>query len=268
MTRSNLRLEALEGREVPAVLAPVQHNYIPGYAGPEQLRYGDFNNDNFADRVVVAASGGGGSVRVMVFGNPHNPESPGYYGGEFNAEAAWPVWLDTIVFDPNFRGGGNILVVPYSTSGTDHAKLDKLLVTPGVGGGPVVAQFTFNAVTGQLTESLSFFAPYAQEFRGGLKGAIADVDGDGYYEAVFLPGEGGAPRLTAVDMVTYETELSVWVGDPEDYSGATAFEPGGATISVFRDGRWQDVFWIQRGETVDSYVEESEFWTFGGISID
>lgn len=83
----------LEQRECPAPL-------IPGWDGAEQMVYGDFDGDNFADRAVVALDGG--SARFMVFRNPKIVTDD------------WPVMLNTIVFDESFRGGGRIAVIDAS----------------------------------------------------------------------------------------------------------------------------------------------------------
>lgn len=222
----------LEPRNLPAPL-------IPGWDGPEQLAYGNFDNDNFVDRAVVAQVGG--SVRVMVFRNPHN------HDGEFNAYDPWPVMLNTIVFDPNFRGGGSIAVVPYSLN-ADFIVPAALLVVPGPGGGPVVARFDF--ATG---DRFDFFAPYDTNFRGGLWISTGDIDDDREPEALFLPGDGGTPRLVAVDMRTYETEVSIFVGDPQDTSGLARFESGRGTIHHGPDL----FFYIQYGDVVDNRADSA-----------
>lgn len=220
-----MKLEILESRENPT-------NLIPGWDGGEQIARGMFDGDNLADTAVVAEAGG--SCRVMVF-------------DENGVEI-----FNMIVFDPNFRGGGRIAVVPASLS-ADYSVPDALLVVPGAGGGPVVARFDFAAGT-----RFDFFAPYDSSFRGGLRIATGDVDHDARPEALFLPGEGGAPRLLAVDMRTYETELSIWVGDPTDTSGRARFESTGGMVD-----RPAPAFVIQYGEVVD-YRAETTLWLLEG----
>lgn len=222
----------LEPRNCPAPL-------IPGWDGPEQVAWGNFDDDNFVDKAVVAQDGG--SVRVMVFRSPHGPN------GEFDFNDPWPVLLNTIVFDPNFRGGGSIAVIPHSMD-ADFSVPDALLVVPGHGGGPVVARFDF--ATG---DRFDFFAPYDTNFRGGLYISHGDIDGDREPEALFLPGAGGPPRLVAVDMRTYETEVSIFVGDPEDTSGKARFEQTGGPIYNGPDL----FFYIQYGDVVDNRAESA-----------
>ena len=74
-------------------------------------------------------------------------------------------------------------------------------------------------------------------------------------EMLFLPREGGSPRLLAVDMLTHETELSIFVGDPNDYSGAARFEATGGTAKI----NGVDYILIQYGEIVDGYAESRLF---------
>lgn len=201
---------------------------IAGWYGPEQIEYLHADNDNFVDKAVVALPGG--AARVMVFRNPHGDNQP------FDADREWPVILNVIVFDENFRGGGRIAVVEHSPYDADFSVPDALLITPGPGGGPRVAKFDF--ATG---DRFDFFAPFGIDYRGGLWASSGDVDGDLKPEALLI----GGPRLVAVDMQTFETETSIHVGDN------ARFEPTGGTI-------WKGpdlFFWIQFGETVDNRAE-------------
>lgn len=217
-----LNLEELEARRNPA-------NLIPEWTGGEQVALLRFNGDMELDTAVVALEGG--SCRVMIF------------DGNGRAERG-EVLLNTIAFEESFRGGGRIKAVPHSENG-DWSQPDSLLVVPGPGGGPRVIRFDF------ANDAVSFFAPYEQSFRGGLQVGSGDIDGDGYPEAIFLPAEGGGPRAVAVDMRTYETELSMWVGDPSDESGTARFEPTGATVRTV----FGPALAIQYGDTVEDRAE-------------
>jgi len=231
-----IRLERLENRDTPA-------NLIPGWTGGEQIRLAHVNSDAELDTVVVALEGG--SCRVMVFDGNGRAET-----GE--------VLLNEIVFDPNFRGGGSVAVIPYSVGGP-QAESDALIVVPGAGGGPQVMQFNFDR-NGRVISSLSQYAPYAESFRGGLRAIPGDIDGDGLPEALFLP-VNGAPHLTAIDMRTHETELSIYVGDPSE-TGAR-FEPTGAVI---RTTGGETGIVIQYEDTADLRAR-SEVWSVSGERI-
>lgn len=194
---------------------------IPGWDGPEQIAYGNFDGDNLEDKAVVALDGG--SARVMVIQNS------GIVGVD------GPILLNTICFDQNFRGGGRIAVVNYSTT-ADRSTPDALIVAPGAGGGPVVARFDF-ANGGRF----DFFAPFQAEYRGGMFVSEGDVDGDQRPELLLIAGD----TLKAIDMRTYETDCSVYVG-PD-----ARFEATGGTIQ-----RGSDLFfYVQYGDVVGFNAE-------------
>ena len=228
-----LHVERLESRDNPAPL-------IPGWDGEEQHVYGHFSGGIQNDLAAVALEGG--SVRVMVFQGSRGADEP--------VDDYSRVLLNVIAFDPNFRGGGRLHVVP--AHATLPGGFDTLLVVPGEGGGPQVQQFAFDTQAGTMRMSASFFAPYPETFRGGLRVSSGDIDRDGIPEALFLPGEGGGPQLVAVDLRTHETEWSVWVGDPEDRSGDARFEPTGGTINF-------SAVVVQYGEPEEGYVETRLF---------
>ena len=213
-----LTLTKLEPRNNPSPL-------IPGWDGEEQITYGNFDADGFPDRAVVALEGG--SAHVMIFGNPHGDGQP------FDVAREWPVIHNEIVFDPEFRGGGFLKVIP-------GAVTDSLLIVPGAGGGPVVAQITFE--NGPLSHT--FFAPFGVDYRGGLWASTGDVDRDGIPEALFI-NRVGPSRLIAVDMRTFETEASIYVGED------ARFEPTGGML----DGD----FLIQYGEIVNNHAPTKRF---------
>lgn len=231
-----LHIERLEGRDTPAPL-------IPGWDGDEQYVRGHFSGGPQLDLAAVALEGG--SVRVMVFQGPRNADE--------SFDDTSRVLLNEIVFDPNFRGGGRLHTVP--AHATQQGGFDTLLAVPGLGGGPHVVQFNFDQAGGRMAMAASFFAPYPESFRGGLRVSSGDIDRDGVPEALFLPGEGGGPHLTAVDLRTHETEFAIYVGDPEDRSGRARFEATGGTIGTPGGG----AIVIQYGEVVDDFAETRLF---------
>lgn len=226
-----LTLTQLESRDNPAPL-------IPGWEGAEQTALGHFSGGPQLDTAVVALEGG--SCRVMVFEGQRLADEP----------IIGRVLLNEIIFDPNFRGGGRLHTV--AAHATEQGGVDTLLAVPGFGGGPQVCQFDFDGGAAAMRLTSSFFAPYPETFRGGLRVSSGDVDGDGIPEAFFLPGEGGGPLFVAVDLRTHETDTAIWVGDPSDRSGSARFEPTGGTI----DG---GTVVIQYGEPVDDRVRTRLF---------
>lgn len=193
-----LRLEQLEDRCQPSI------NW------PTEIAFGDYDGDNFADKAEVATTGGSAHVQVT---------------SGFDQS----ILLNTIAFDPNFRGGGHV-----------HFVGSHLLVVPGIGGGPVVAEF-FN------DESYSFFAPFPIESRNGLK--ISSFSDD---IAMFINND----RLQAIHLSTYTLAFGFYVGPN------SSFEPTGGTIL-------NKFIVIQYGEIVDFRVPTKVFDTNGneyGIS--
>lgn len=231
-----LTAEHLESRDNPAPL-------IPGWDGAEQHVRGHFSGGVQTDLAAVALEGG--SVRVMVFQGSRNADEP--------VDDYSRVLLNEIIFDPDFRGGGKLHVIP--AQATLPGDVDTLLAVPGVGGGPHVVQFDFDSASGRMQLTASFFAPYPETFRGGLSISSGDIDRDGIPEALLLPGEGGGPQLVAVDLRTHETELSIFVGDPADQSGRARFEATGGTIQT-NDG---PMIVIQYGEVIGDFAETRLF---------
>lgn len=67
--------------------------------------------------------------------------------------------------------------------------LQAVVTANGVGQPPDVALRRMNG------ELLSSFLAYGSAFRGGVTAQIADVDGDGNFEIVTVPGAGGGPHV-------------------------------------------------------------------------
>lgn len=200
-----IRFERLESRDVPAA---------PDWGVPVEVAYGDFDGDGRPGETAYVA-GAGGSVRVLV---------------EAAGDAGPTVLTDVIVFDPAFRGGGRATGLVDPGPGPD-----RLVVVPGVGGGAVVAAFAFDGVS--MVPSYRLADPYGAEFRGGLFVSAADVDLDGRDEILLLPGEGGGPRLLALDAETLAVDADLLVGDHADRSGLTRLSPTGGFVQVPAGGR-------------------------------
>jgi hypothetical protein len=85
----------------------------------------------------------------------------------------------------------------------------------GEGGGPHVK--VFDAATG--AEVYSFFA-YDSSFRGGVRVAVGDVDGDGVPDIITTPGPGGGPHVRVFSGVDLHQLASFFAYDPTFRSGA------------------------------------------------
>lgn len=92
-------------------------------------------------------------------------------------------------FEPSFDRG-----VFVATGDIDGDGLRDLVVSPDEGGGPRV-QVRRN----DGTVMLDFFGIDDQNFRGGVRTAVGDIDGDGYDDVAVAAGFGGGPRVTVYD---------------------------------------------------------------------
>jgi hypothetical protein len=193
-----LRCERLEGRDVPAV--------IPGITVPESVTAGLVDADAVPDAIAVA--GPGGSCRVVVLSG-----------------ADGSVLLNTIAYDPEFRGGGQVAFVKAGTVAGEPEPPGSLLVAAGPGGGPHVLRFAFDGAA--VREVASFFA-LPPDHRAGLAVGSGDADGDGRDDGLFLSPLG---MLAAVDLDTLDVLSSVPVPP-----GLVAFDPAGGVLT-FPGGR-------------------------------
>jgi hypothetical protein len=85
----------------------------------------------------------------------------------------------------DFRGGLSVAV-----GDLDRDGVSDIIIGYGDGGGPVVAQFDANGV-----QKFGFFA-FDPSFRGGVRVAVADYDGDGFPEVFATPGPTGGPVVS------------------------------------------------------------------------
>ena len=80
-----------------------------------------------------------------------------------------------------------------ATGDFQHTGVDDLAVVADAGGGPVVQIFSFPG--GKPTLLASFFAFANTDFRGGLRVAAGDMNGDGFADLMVTYGPGGGPLL-------------------------------------------------------------------------
>ena len=121
---------------------------------------------------VVAEDAGGGWVRVFDFG----------------------AGAERFRFQPfgTFAGGVRVATADVTGDG-----IPDVIAVPGAGGGPVVRVFDGNS--GVAVRNFLAFEP---EFRGGLRVAVADLNGDFVPDVIVTPDAGGGPIVRAFDGAT------------------------------------------------------------------
>src|SRR3989339_801667 len=87
-------------------------------------------------------------------------------------------------YDENFTGGVNMV-----SGDVDGDSINEIITGAGVGSVSYVKIFDVNGVFKKQ------FLAYRPEFRGGVKVAIGDMDGDGINEIITGPGEGGGAHV-------------------------------------------------------------------------
>ena len=158
---------------------------------------GDVNGDGVADKVVTAGptvslvSGKDGSVLVKAF-------AP---------------------FEASYTGTLNAVLVDLDRDGQPE-----LVVSPGAGGGAVVAVYNADG-----TERGRFWGIEDVGFRGGVNLATGDTNFDGRPDLIVTAGEGGGPRVAIFDGATLGANAKRLVAD---FFAFEASQRGGATAGV------------------------------------
>ena len=145
-------------------------NPFPGFTGSIRTASADFNRDGVDDVVVV--TGPGVPVQVVVLDGAGGPE----------------LFRDSPYGD--FAGGAFAAVGDVDGDGQPD-----LVVTPDEGGGPRVVMYR----GGDYEPVLSYLGIDDENFRGGARAAVGDMNGDGFAEIAVSAGFGGGPRLSIWD---------------------------------------------------------------------
>jgi streptogramin lyase len=160
------------------------------FTGGVRVAGGDVNHDGKDD--IIAGKGPGADAAVAVFSGAHS-----------SLLAQW------IAF-PNF--GRGIYVAADDVNGDGFADI---VVGAGAGGGPDVRVYGWATPMILLRD---FFA-YNINFTGGVRVAVADVDGDGFADIITAPGAGGAPDLRVFDVATLARLDEFMAYDPSFLGG-------------------------------------------------
>jgi len=201
----------------------------PSPVGGVRIAVGDVNGDGVPDIIVAAGPGFAPEVKVIDGTKLNMVDSHGVI------EAA-ALLADFDAYSPFFRGG---VYVAFGLT----ASIPEIVTGAGPGGGPHVKvidgtklnelqpnkEIADSALVGQ-------FYAYSPFFGGGVRVAIADLNGDGVADIVTGAGPGGGPHVKVVD----GTKLNDLQSDSEPASSALlgqfyAYSPdfnGGVFVAV------------------------------------
>lgn len=143
----------------------------PTATGGLRVARGDLNGDGVTDTVYGTGPGSASFVRVV----------DGRTGNEL---------FSLTPFEAGFTGGVNLAVGDLNGDGRDD-----LVVSPDEGGGPRI-QIYDGGTAALLADLYGLDDP---NFRGGVRTAIGDINGDGRDDLVVAAGWSGGPRIAVYD---------------------------------------------------------------------
>ena len=143
----------------------VPTKFIKGYKAVDSITYND--------SLIITGAGQGGSAHVRVFDKLGNDID--------NA--------DFFAFSESFRGGADVAI-----GNLDKDNSPEVVVGAGPGMEPYVKIFDLNSKT--LQKSI---LAYDKSFRGGVRVAVGDINGNGIDEIITGAGPGGGPHVRVFD---------------------------------------------------------------------
>jgi len=144
--------------------------YGATYKGEVRVATGDVTGDGVPDLITAPGPGSAPVVKV------------------FDAVSGVEV-MSVMAFEASFTGG--VFVSAGDLDGDGRAEI---VVSPDQSGGPRVVVFSSR---GRLLAS--FLGIDDENFRGGVRVAVGDVNGDGTPDVVVAAGFGGGPRVAVFD---------------------------------------------------------------------
>ncbi len=208
--------------------------YEESFAGGVEVALGDVTGDGRPDLITAPGPGGGPVIKVF----------DGLDGSLVTAFFA---------YTPTFRGGASVAV-----GDVDGDGLGDVLVGAGAGGGPHVRVFR-----GGDYALIANFMSLDTAFRGGIRVAAGDTDGDGTAEILVGAGAGGGPRVNVFEASTGTRSADFFVGGRPDANGvaltAADVDGDGRAEVIAAPGRNVGEIWIYdagQGVAVESFPIE------------
>ena len=199
----------------PIMVAPT--NPFAALGVPVRTATGDVDGDGVPDTIFV--TGPGTPLQVAVVSGTD---------GSLLVAPFTP-------FGKDFTGGGFVAAGAFDGDGRAE-----FVITPDVGGGPRAV--LFSAQDGQAVPRKSFFGIDDDQFRGGIRVAVGDVNGDGTPDLTVSAGVGGGPRVAVFDGRTLLGTPTRLVNDFFALPGDLTNSVSVAAVDVDGDGRADLVF--------------------------
>lgn len=162
--------------------------YDPAFRGGVRVATGDVTGDGVPD--LITAAGFGGGPHIQVFDGVTFELLNGFFA-----------------YEPTFSAGVYVTVGDVTGDG-----VAEIVTGTGFGGGPLVRVFN------QFGTDLGAFFAYDENFRGGVRVAVGDTNGDGIGEIITAAGPGGGPHVLVWDFATLTSGESFFPL-PADYTG-------------------------------------------------
>lgn len=180
---------AATGKQVASFFA-----FAPSFTGGVRVAVADLNGDGTPD--IIAGAGPGTASQVIVIDGTKLNQM------QSNNQIANSALLTSFfAFSPTGFSGG-----VYVAAGVGSKGPAEIVVGAGAGGGPQVIVIDATKMTqvqsnGQIANSAllaSFFA-FVPSFSGGVRVAVADINGDGVLDVIAGAGPGGEPQVVVID---------------------------------------------------------------------
>ena len=215
------------------------------YEKVEQIG-GPDESDSINETKIIAAAGPGGNPHVKSFDSLGNRKKANFFA-----------------YGDDFRGG--VSVAYGDIDGDGQAEI---VTGAGAGGGPHIRAFEENG------QEIANFFPFHESFRGGIKVATGDTDGDGRDEIAVSQASGGQAWIKVYQVDQARTVVGEW--------NAFGLTESGADIAMGDvDGDGQDEIIVGDGAgggphvriyEADGRLKPLSFFAFhplyrGGLSV-